>query len=351
LIGRALSNQAILLTPPGSAAIAVIRLTGNGITPFLARHFSGQPREGRCVHGSLTDRERIIDDPVVVQGPDASYVDINLHGGPWVVQSVLQLARTAGFEVVDNSSLPLQPGSVDVADATDELQLQILTHLPLATTELGLSELLRQHEAWRHLENLTSPARKMEAKAMLEDRGLWWLLHPPRIAIIGIPNAGKSTLANCLYGQERSITADLPGTTRDWIDESANISGLAVVLIDTPGIRVTEDAIEAVAIENAGGQIESADAIIVVLDGSQPLPAQAELLARYPGAIRVINKSDLSPAWAPDGSSMLHLVAKTGVGVELLRRAIVNHFGVYNRPSSPRWWTDHQQRALRELST
>jgi tRNA modification GTPase len=344
------SGRAILLTPPGSAAIAVIRITGEGVATFLAAHFSGKMIAARCVHGSLRDGDRILDDPVVVLSEDGKCADINLHGGPWVVQSVLNLARQGGFEIAEQHGIPLP---LDAIDGDSDLERLILQHLPLAITNMALTELLRQEEAWKQFENLDANARHREAAAMVDDHGLWWLLHPPKVAIIGVPNAGKSTLANLLYGQERSITADLPGTTRDWIGETANIGGLPVVLLDTPGIRSTSDAIEAGAIANAGVQIESADLVMVVLDASQPVEPQRELMERYPRSIRVMNKCDLAPGWEEDGEGVCHTVARDGTGIDAVRQAILEKFGVMRRSrrsageGPARWWTRQQQAALR----
>jgi tRNA modification GTPase len=171
---------------------------------------------------------------------------------------------------------------------------------------------------------------------------LWWLLHPPRVAIIGLPNVGKSTLANQLFAQERSITADLPGTTRDWVGEMANIDGLAVMLVDTPGMRETSDAIERVAIERSGAEVKRADLVVLVLDASQSLGEESQrLLNAYPDAIRVWNKSDLAIAAPREGVST---IATSGAGTDMLRKEIRKRFGleVFD-DSKPRWWTEEQR--------
>src|SRR5260370_980944 len=85
--------------------------------------------------------------------------------------------------------------------------------------------------------------------------GGWW----ERRAVAGLPNVGKSTVANQLFAEERSITADVAGTTRDWVGEIANIDGLAVVLVDTPGIREASDPIEKVVIERSDTELRGAD--------------------------------------------------------------------------------------------
>src|SRR4051794_4437240 len=98
------SNQAILLTPPGSAAIAVVRLRGPLVEPFLRAHFSRPVPPGRCVHGTLSDGGTEIDDPVVVLDADRLTADVSLHGGPWVVRRALELAGRAGFDVLTAAS-------------------------------------------------------------------------------------------------------------------------------------------------------------------------------------------------------------------------------------------------------
>ena len=100
-------NRAYLLTPPGPAAIAVVRLVGPAVPTFLKAHFSKQPVEQRCVHGDLIDEGQVLDDPVIVLLPGGQSADVNLHGGPWVVQSVLDLARREGFDVIPNSEPPV----------------------------------------------------------------------------------------------------------------------------------------------------------------------------------------------------------------------------------------------------
>src|SRR4051812_41447417 len=106
-------DRAMLLTPPGAAAIAVVRLRGGGVANFLREHFSRTPRPMRCVHGELRDGAgNMIDDPVVVLHEDSLTADINLHGGPWVVAATLELLRRRGFEIVENDTNLLDGGTI-----------------------------------------------------------------------------------------------------------------------------------------------------------------------------------------------------------------------------------------------
>ena len=342
------TGSAILLTPPGSAAIALVRLAGAGVPSFLRTHFSRPAVEGRCVHGDLKDGTRVVDDPVVVLHRGGAGADVNLHGGPWVVRSVLELARRAGFDVMERPELPLPNEAVD---ADTEIGREVLRYLPMARTELAARALLAQEEAWRKFR--ASPAEGPDIFSIRNDRSLDWLLHPPRVAIIGVPNAGKSTLANQLFAQERSITADLPGTTRDWVGEIANIDGLAVMLVDTPGLRQTDDPIESEAIQRSKGQIDRADLVVLVLDVSQPRdPDQGALERAHRGALVVLNKGDRAAKWGVF-AGVVRTVATTGRGVNELRAAIRRRF-LAPEPFDvhrPRWWTERQRLILNCATT
>jgi small GTP-binding protein len=341
-------DRAILLTPPCGAAIAVVRLAGAGVPRFLLNHFSKTVGAGRCVHGVLRDGQREVDDPVVVVSEDGYTADLSLHGGPWVVRSVLELARREGFVVDEAPGLPLPPEAVDVQT---ELAREVLQYLPMAATELAVRVLLAQEAAWEQW--LQARPDDADVAGVLADRSLHWLLHPPRVAIIGIPNVGKSTLANCLFAQERVITADLPGTTRDWVGEIANVDGLPVMLVDTPGLREATDEIEREAIERSREQVTAADLVVLVLDPTQPhVPAQAALESEYPRGLRVVNKSDRHPLWT-SSAEVFPTVATTGQGVEAVRAAIRGQF-IGPEPfvvDQPRCWTPRQREMLGKMLT
>jgi small GTP-binding protein len=296
------SNRAILLTPPGPAAIAVIRLTGDATDDFLRRHFSRPAVAGRCVHGELSDGGRVIDDPVIVRHERGA--DISVHGGPWVVRSVLELARRGGFEIVQLSGGPLP---LEAVDGDDDAERAMLALVQQARTKLALQ--------WLLASDRRSPVPH-------------WLLQPPTVAIIGPANAGKSTIANQLFAQERSITADVPGTTRDWVGEVADIDGLAVFLIDTPGLRETGDPIERAAIEQSQARVAKADLVVLVLDGTDSLQTQRQWAAKHPGALVVRNKCDREAEIAAVNESVPHVytVATSGEGIGALRQAIVRNF-------------------------
>jgi small GTP-binding protein len=326
-------NRAATLTPPGAAAIAVVRLSGPAVHSFLATHFSGPVAPNHCVHGILRDNQRVIDDPLVVLHTHGA--DINLHGGQWVVRECLELARRSGFEIIDDATrLP---------DSIDLIEQEMLAALPQARTEQAIRILLSQPHLWKQI-------RAQDVQAILQDRSLWWLLNPPRVAIVGIANVGKSTLANQLFGQQRSITANIPGTTRDWVGDWANLDGLPVMLLDTPGQRDSSDPIEQAAIRRSHSQIAKADLVIVVLDPTQPLADQQPLVDRYPNAVLIINKADLSASWTLAGDGPLYTAASTGDGIPQLRQAVLERFDCAELAvERPRWWTPRQLEFLQNI--
>jgi small GTP-binding protein len=302
-----------------------VRLTGHGVAAFLQKHFSATPQSDRGVHGVLSDGSRVIDDPLVVLLPGGRGADINVHGGTWVVRSLLDLAEREGFQIEQHS---------------------IAAALPAARTEIGLCVLLAQKEAWERFKS--APRSPADIQAVLADETLWHLLNPPTVAIVGAANVGKSTLANQLFGQERSITADLPGTTRDWVGEIANIDGLPIMLIDTPGQRETADEIEQAAIARSRPRIAQAQCVVLVLDATRPLePEQLPLLQAHPNAIRVANKCDQPWAWETPGIGAIRTVATTGDGLDELRRVIAGRFGCCEVVAGKaRWWTERHKRVL-----
>jgi tRNA modification GTPase len=339
------ANRVVMLTAPGTAAIAVVRLIGPRVDGFLRSHFSKTTKVGRHVHGQLLDDGNLIDDPVVVRVTD-DVVDLNLHGGVWVVQATIELAERERFVFSNNPD----DWPKDAWDAGSQIQREILQHLPAAKTELAIKALLSQETAWNDFlhRTKTNGLDRTEVEAILRDRALERLLDPPAVAIVGIPNAGKSTLANQLFAQERSITADVPGTTRDWVGEIANIDGLAVMLVDTPGRRLTTDPIEQTSIDRSRVQIEQADLIVLLLDASQRFePEQAKLFSELPTAMRVINKVDRPHAWNILRTAAIHTVAASGRGVDLLRNAIIDCFECAKYDfARPRAWTKRQREVL-----
>ena len=161
------------------------------------------------------------------------------------------------------------------------------------------------------------------------------------MAIVGPPNAGKSTLANRLIGRDRVIASDTPGTTRDWVSETALIRGWPVLLTDTAGIRPTDCAIEAEAIRRGRDKARAADLVVVVLDATSSASEQATALKLTLASVVearplliVLNKCDLVPSERPDTISKtaerpaLGISALAGDGLEGLEAGIEKALGL-----------------------
>ena len=152
--------------------------------------------------------------------------------------------------------------------------------------------------------------------------------HGVRVAIVGRPNVGKSSLLNRLLEQDRAIVTPIAGTTRDTVEEVANIQGIPFVLVDTAGLTETSDPVEHLGIERSRQAMAGADLVILVLDSSQPLTEEdAELIGRVNGtsAVTVANKSDL-PDMADAGAMPVSAVRTsmiTGEGLALLKERMV----------------------------
>jgi tRNA modification GTPase len=341
------TDQAAILTGAGTAALAVVRIAGPGVTRFCREHLSRSPAASRVVHVELRDQAgNVIDDPVAAMPPDGSFVDLSLHGGAWVVEATLALLRRRGFRIVGPSAV--------LREFESPLERDVIRWLPRASTELGVRCLLSQVGVWGAMVGdwdrfWADPGYRLQRIApdrlaeIARDRALYWLLHPPTIAIVGRANVGKSSLANRLLAHDRSIVADVPGTTRDWVGETTDLEGLPVTLVDTPGVRQTDDAIERAAIEQSRQVVGAADLVIVVHDASgEPDPTPDR---RHSATIEVSNNID-RPGAAPVPGSIA-TSAVTGQGLDDLVSAIHRRFGVFQIDAvAPRLWSVEQLEAV-----
>ena len=291
-----------VLTPPGAAGIAVVELRG-AVGRFVARHLRGQTRGSAALTLRLPARRWVMDgdgvlDDALVLLRSAEVLELHLHGGPWIVRRTVQLAEACGFS----------QASVLPRTAED--------WLPFMRTEAGVRLLLDQP-------NRTEPTD-------VEDATLHRMAFPARVALVGPPNVGKSTLANRLLGRARFITADVPGTTRDWVEELADVNGLPLMVTDTPGRRTTGDAVEAEAIRRSADVVKRADVVVAVHD--------ATVNAEWPAAdVRVMNKSDQQV-----GGAGLAVSALEGTGMDALCAAICAALGVDLTPHRRRVLLPHE---------
>ena len=185
------------------------------------------------------------------------------------------------------------------------------------------------------------------------------LRHGVRTAIVGRPNAGKSSLLNALAGYERAIVTDIPGTTRDTVEESVLCGGVLLRLIDTAGIRETEDAVERLGVERSRQAVEQADLVLAVVDGAADFTQEDDrilrLAAQCPRWILVLNKEDLLPGAAqrvpiptdlPAPAAAVTISALTGGGLEALEAAVAALFPEGDIPAGGVLTSPRQQEAV-----
>lgn len=338
--------QAACLTPLAPAGIAVVRLRGPQATrllPIVFRpHSSGAsvpPSDRRLLFGRILDGEEVLDDAIVAvqhRVDGIEYVDFNTHGGPRIVQRLLMVLRKAGATVVATNEM-----TADAWPSEDLIEREALALLPQARSPRAAAWLLRQRDLWREAwkavlallpDQIEAATGKLTALLQTRDAARH-MLHGIHIAIVGSPNAGKSTLANALCGKDRILVSDQPGTTRDYVIEWTTLEGVPVNLIDTAGIRSSDDPLEREAIRRAHRQAGQADLRLLVIDQAGDMtPELQQLLATLsPGdpTLLVLNKADLPSgvksrdlpaAWA---NSVIRVSAATGQGMESLKRCIL----------------------------
>ena len=273
--------------------------------------------------------------------------ELHTHGSPAVLRRVLQTLLEQGARLARPGEFTLRAylnGKMDLAQAeavlslveaeSDAARRQALRGLSAGLSQkiTGLSEklfnLLAHIQAWLDypeegvepaqiragLEPVLKEIRHLLATApagRIAQRGA-------RLALVGAPNAGKSSLLNALLGYERAIVTPIPGTTRDYLEAPMEIAGVPLVAVDTAGVRETEDAIEKTGVERALRIAQEADLVLYLVDGSQPRPTPPEL--PWQRTLRVATKADLPPAW--QDPSFLAVSSQSGLGLDALRQAI-----------------------------
>jgi len=352
-------NDAIaaISTPFGEGAIAIVRLSGARAgaiadAVFRGRRALGEAEAGRRLFGRLVDGGETVDEVVVsIHRAPASYtgedvVEINCHGGILVTRRILRLLVERGARLANPGEFTERAflnGKMDLTQAEAVMDLiTARTDLALRAAaeqlegKLGekigrlremLLGLLAHVEAYidfpdEDIEPETGAAlldKLNEARAandaLLNTAGQGRILREGvRTVIYGAPNVGKSSLLNLLLGYERAIVSESPGTTRDTIEEVINFRGVPLRLVDTAGMRDSEDAVERAGIERTLKSVSGADLVLHLVDGSRPRcqtpPPGGEIL--------VLNKSDLGedPEW--QGAEAVRISCRTGDGMERL---------------------------------
>ncbi len=326
-----------ILTPQGRGAVAVVRVWGRGAVAVadgvfrpargheLARTKAGRLRLGRIGRG-LGDEVVAV---VLAEAPPV--VEIQCHGGSAAVDLVLEALLEAGAQLAEPAVWAEHAGESPIKAAA----LLDLTRAPtLRTAEILLEQ--SQGALDRELARLITEMRGSRQRALeqldrLIARGQVGvrLTHGWRVVIAGRPNVGKSRLLNALAGYQRAIVDSAPGTTRDLVTALTAFDGWPVELVDTAGVRDTDDAIERSGIDRTLQQTATADLVLQLLDRSEPLRDEDRAGIGRPGSsLLVATKADLPAAWEPSnpalaGRPLWVVSAARGEGLDELIAAVV----------------------------
>jgi tRNA modification GTPase len=398
---------AALATPTGRSGIGVIRLSGEG-SAAIARDLTGRhefsPRHSHLV--SLLDptTNEVIDEAVVTyfKAPHSftgeDVIEISCHGSPVLLRQVIDICLAQGARMAEPGEFSLRAlanGRMNLAEAEairdlidsqtvasarqavrqmrgefshqlqpikDELlDVIVILESALEFVEDDLPE--TQSESIRArlgeiAKEIDRIAATFQAGKLIRD-GL-------RVALVGRPNVGKSSLFNALLGSDRAIVTDIAGTTRDQIHERFTIGDIPISLIDTAGLRDTTDTVESIGVERSRRTMADADVVLVLLDAAEDLTTEDEQIidsVREVPHLIVLNKSDKPDAvsvadltstltrdaanlWEAQAPMIVATSAKTGSGLEQLQHAIVEPFSSQDASSNGFLVTDARHHDL-----
>lgn len=368
---------AAISTPVGSGGISIVRISGSEAIEIANKLFiprKGKPLAERKIHtisyGNLVYKGEVCDEVLVslMRAPNTytreDVVEINCHGGIRAVTAVLEAVLKSGARLAEPGEFTKRAflnGRLDLTQA--EAVIDIINAKTDKSREAALKRLdgrlCRKIKALR--EDILTMIAHIEAAidypehddetmtySMIADgvhrvsgavQGLIDGADIGRIynegiktVILGRPNVGKSSLLNAVIDEERAIVTDIPGTTRDVLEELINIGGIPLKLIDTAGIRDTDNAIEKIGVEKSRKLAEEADLVLLMLDGSRKMTDEdRELISLSENKKRIIliNKTDLEQNIALDEISTLDPIfvsVKTDMGIEQLYDRIKEMF-------------------------
>ena len=386
------SNTTIfaLSTAPQRSAIGVIRVSGAEAVDIVDKIFSRDisASEQGLYHGFILDGTEKVDEVMlsIFRGPKSftgeDTVEISCHGGAVVISAVCELLSKNGAVPAKNGEFTQRAflnGKLDLTQAEaiiDLIDAETREEASNAVNSLGgvmagkiqnirqpLVELSAKLFAfidypddeiedteYEEIKNAINKAIS-DSKRILDTYSYGrYVRNGIKTVIAGTPNVGKSSLLNALSGYERSIVTDISGTTRDVVEETVVFGGMKLILTDTAGIRETDDVVESIGVRKSYEQLEQADLIICVFDGSREMSAEdAEIAEKIKtlNAVKIaaVNKTDLSDKFDYDLSAfenVIHISAKNKTGIEALENLVKTAFA-FNAPSDGSFMTNARQ--------
>ena len=371
---------AAIATAMSPSGIGIVRISGSQAFSVIEKIFrkkngkTADTRQSHRIHyGYIQDGEEVLDEVLVMimKGPHSytaeDTVEINCHGGVLVMQRILET-------VLRNGARPAEPGEftkraflngridlsqaeavIDVINAQNDNALKSSVHQLRGQVSRKIRE-IRETILYEiafiesalddpeHISLEGYPPQLSEKMASVEEELRRLLdtfddgrvmIEGVRTVILGKPNAGKSTLMNVLAGEEKAIVTDIAGTTRDTLEETIRLRGITLRVVDTAGIRDTEDVVEKIGVSRAMEAAKNADLIIYVVDGSTELDENDRNIIRLiqgRKAVVLLNKSDLDMKVGQEelerltGRRVLPVSAREETGIELLEQEIQTMF-------------------------
>jgi len=358
-----------LATGGGLSAIAVIRLSGKEAVKITNTVFSQDiiDAKSHTIHfGTISENNKIIDEVLVsVFKGNKSYtgeetIEISCHGSTFIKNKLLQLFITSGCRMATAGEFTMRAfknGKLDLSQAESvadliaseteashqtalkqlrggfsnklkNLRTKLIDFASLIELELDFSEEDVEFADRKQFEGLLELIRA-ELKELIESFKLGNVIkNGIPVAILGAPNAGKSTLLNTLLNEEKAIVSDIAGTTRDAIEDELNIEGFKFRFIDTAGLRDTNDAIEKLGIRKSIEKAQTANIILFLIDANANISNQIKELSKVKGnteekLLIVVNKIDLNPGIKKDFKYALFISAKKNEGIEILKTKLL----------------------------
>lgn len=368
---------AAISTPRGEGGIGIVRISGNNALDILEKIF--KPKSGKAIkglrnysinYGHIFDGKTLVDEVLVsiMKAPNTytreDIVEINCHGGFVITEKVLEVVLKNGARIAEIGEFTRRAflnGRVDLTQAEavidlihgkteksvslslnqlrgdlkeqiehlKKLVLDVAAHINVVLDypEEGIDDPLPEHL----VENLQEVLDTTDRLIRSYDKGKM-IKEGIKTAIVGKPNVGKSSILNSVLKEERAIVTHVAGTTRDVIEEVVNLKGIPLVLVDTAGIRKTDDLVENIGVEKSKKLIESADLILFVVDGSRPLDEEdmkiheaikAEKVIGILNKIDIKEDIDLSPLTKI--SKWLEISAIKNQGIDEMEEEIYRH--------------------------
>lgn len=378
-----MSTIASISTAPGIGGIGIIRMSGEKSFEILEKIFNPKTSQkieeikGYTIkYGNIVENGEIIDEVLVsyFKAPKSytteNMCEINSHGGNMIVKKILELCLKNGANLAEPGEFTKRAflnGRIDLAQAESvidvinaksdrevksgikqlegylsreikDIKQQILDVIVNIEVTIDYPEYdtpeVQENEIYQMLENVGNKLKKLEKSF---DNGKI-IKEGIKTAIIGKPNAGKSSLLNAILREERAIVTDIAGTTRDTIEEFVNINGIPLKLVDTAGIRDASDEVEKIGVQKSIKQAEEADLIIAIFDSSMELEDEdLEILKliKNKKSIILLNKTDLSAVLNENDerfinitNNILKISALNKIGIEELYDEISKMFNL-----------------------